>query len=234
MDERVTNFTKLYSVNVNEKVEKKPTNNGRNLSYLSWAWAWAEFKKIYPNATYAVKKDENGIPYFGKDDVGFMCYVTVNNGEGLEYEQYLPIMDSNNRAMKSRSYTYKTKYGEKTVEALDMFDVNKTIQRCLTKCLAMFGLGLYIYAGEDLPEVEDEGQNPAPAPKKPETKAQPQVKPELDAFSTREQFIEALVGMGTDINKLCVAFNADSIDAISTEKLYEAYCRKFYQMHRSK
>lgn len=148
-------FTKLYSINVNEKVEKKPTNNGRNLSYLSWAWAWAEFKKVYPNATYLVLKSANGLPYFGEDNVGYMVYVTVDNGEGLSYEQYLPIMDSNNNAMKAHPYTYKTKYGEKTVEAFDMFDVNKTIQRCLTKCLAMFGLGLYIYAGEDLPETDD-------------------------------------------------------------------------------
>jgi hypothetical protein len=64
-------------------------------------------------------------------------------------------MDGANKAMKQESYSYKTKYGEKWVEAASMFDVNKTIMRCLVKNLAMFGLGLYIYAGEDLPENED-------------------------------------------------------------------------------
>jgi hypothetical protein len=73
-------------------------------------------------------------------------------------------MDGANKAMLSTPYTYKTKFGEKTVEAATMFDINKTLMRCLVKNLAMFGLGLYIYAGEDLPEAEP---TPAPAPVKP-------------------------------------------------------------------
>jgi hypothetical protein len=65
---------------------------------------------------------------------------------------WLPVMDGANKAMKAEAYTYTTKYGEKDVEPASMFDINKTIMRCLVKNLAMFGLGLYIYAGEDLPE----------------------------------------------------------------------------------
>ena len=80
-----------------------------------------------------------------------MVYTRVTVGN-ITHEMWLPVMDGANRAMKSTPYTYTTKFGEKTVEAFTMFDINKTIMRCLTKNLAMFGLGIYIYAGEDLPE----------------------------------------------------------------------------------
>ncbi len=154
-------FQELYSLDVNKYVEKK-----NDLSYLSWAYAWAEFKKIYPDATYEVKKDELGRCYFGDEHIGYMVYTTVTAG-GLTYEMWLPVMDGANKAMKALPYTYKVadwqydpvqkrrvKVGdiEKTVEAATMFDINKTVMRCLVKNLAMFGLGLYIYAGEDLPQ----------------------------------------------------------------------------------
>lgn len=154
-------FQELYSLNVNEYVEKK-----NDLSYLSWAYAWAEFKKIYPDAVYTILKDEEGRCYFGDENVGYMVYTNVSAG-GLSYEMWLPVMDGANKAMKLKEYTYKvavwewnpekrkkekTGETEKTVEAMTMFDVNKTVMRCLVKNLAMFGLGLYIYAGEDLPK----------------------------------------------------------------------------------
>ena len=139
-------FQELYSKNVNEYVEKK---NG--LSYLSWSYAWAEFKKIYPDATYEVKKDAEGRCYFGDEDIGYMVYTSVTAG-GITYEMWLPVMDANNKAMKRIAYTYATRSGDRRVEPMTMFDVNKTVMRCLVKNLAMFGLGLYIYAGEDLPE----------------------------------------------------------------------------------
>ena len=139
-------FQQLYSLNVNEYVEKK-----QGLSYLSWANAWAEFKKIYPDAEYTIMKDENGRCYFGDEQIGYMVYTTVTAG-GLTYEMWLPVMDNANKSMKLEAYTYSTRQGEKTVEAVSMFDINKAVMRCLVKNLAMFGLGLYIYAGEDLPE----------------------------------------------------------------------------------
>lgn len=139
-------FQELYSLDVNKYVEKK-----NDLSYLSWSYAWAEFKKIYPDATYEVKKDEQGRCYFGDELFGYMVYTSVTAG-GLTYEMWLPVMDGANKAMKALAYTYQTRYGEKTCEAMTMFDVNKTVMRCLVKNLAMFGLGLYIYAGEDLPQ----------------------------------------------------------------------------------
>lgn len=140
------NFEEVYKINVNEHTEKK-----NNLTYLSWAWAWAEFKKAYPDAEYEIKRFENGLPYVYDENTGYMVFTSVTAGD-LTYEMWLPVMDGANKAMKKAPYTYTTKYGEKTVDSATMFDVNKTIMRCLVKNLAMFGLGLYIYAGEDLPE----------------------------------------------------------------------------------
>lgn len=139
-------FKKLYSLDVSGKTEEK---NG--LTYLSWAWAWAEFKKACPDATYEIVKFDNGLPYAYDEATGFMVYTRVT-AKGVTHEMWLPVMDGANKAMKTRPYEYSTKFGKKTVEAATMFDVNKAIMRCLTKNLAMFGLGLYIYAGEDLPE----------------------------------------------------------------------------------
>lgn len=139
-------FQELYSLDVGKYVEKK-----QGLSYLTWSYAWAEFKKIYPDATYEVKKDERGRCYFGDEEIGYMVYTSVTAG-GLTYEMWLPVMDNANKAMKLESYTYATRQGDKSVEAISMFDINKAVMRCLVKNLAMFGLGLYIYAGEDLPE----------------------------------------------------------------------------------
>jgi hypothetical protein len=146
MEDIKKKFTELYSLDVSEYVEKK-----QGLSYLSWAYAWAQFKKLYPDATYEVKKDENGRCYFGDENIGYMVYTSVTAGS-LTYEMWLPVMDNANKSMKLDSYTYQTRGGEKTVEAISMFDINKAVMRCLVKNLAMFGLGLYIYAGEDLPE----------------------------------------------------------------------------------
>jgi hypothetical protein len=142
-------FKELHALDVSSKVEKK---NG--LTYLSWAWAWGEFVKVYPTATYEVIKNPQGLPYFA-DDSGAIVYTKVTAG-GVTQEMWLPVMDGANKSMKTTSYQYKTKYDTKTVDAYTMFDINKTVMRCLVKNLAMFGLGLYIYAGEDLPENEDD------------------------------------------------------------------------------
>ena len=129
-------FDTLNSINVNEKTEKK---NG--LTYLSWAWAWGELKKADPSANYKVYENENGWNYFTD---GKTCWVKVgvsaaiNEKEILEHIEYLPIMDTRNRSIP--------------LENVTSFDVNKAIQRALTKAIARHGLGLYIYAGEDLPE----------------------------------------------------------------------------------
>ena len=139
----------FLSKNVNDMAEKK---NG--FTYLSWALAWKEVLETYPTATYRILKNEKGLPYFA-DETGAICFTEVTI-EGIAHEMWLPVMDGANKAMKKESYTYKTKFGEKSVEAYTMFDINKTVMRCLVKNLAMFGLGLYIYAGEDLPNALEE------------------------------------------------------------------------------
>jgi hypothetical protein len=143
-------FETLSSINVNDKVEQKD-----KLTYLPWAWAWAEVKKAYPSATYGIYKHlETGQPYIEDKNLGYMCSTYVNI-EGETLEMWLPVMNGANKAMKSEPYTFQTRYGDKQVEAATMFDINKTIMRCLVKNLAMFGLGHYIYAGDDLPESAD-------------------------------------------------------------------------------
>lgn len=161
-----TAFEILNAVNVNEHTEVKDTGKTK-LTYLSWAWAWAEVKKRFPDSTYEIVKF-NGIPYVFDEKTGYMVYTTVTIG-GITHEMWLPVMDGNNRAMLDHPYEVQTKYNKFTVQAATMFDVNKTIMRCLTKNLAMFGLGLYIYAGEDLPEVSDEVVQDTPEKTKKES-----------------------------------------------------------------
>lgn len=154
-----TVFDELNAINVNEKTEKKKSG-GTELTYLSWTWAWAEVKKRFPDAHYEIVMHD-GLPYVYDENTGYMVFTNVTI-DGITHMMWLPVMDGANKAMKNQPYTYSTKYnGEKTVDAATMFDVNKTIMRCLVKNLAMFGLGLYIYAGEDLPEVEVEEQKTA-------------------------------------------------------------------------
>ena len=141
-------FKELFDLNLSDKTEKKKTGS-QELTYLSWAYAWAAVKERYPEAHYEIKKFD-GLPYVFDEKTGYMVYTEVTI-DGISHEMWLPVMDGANKAMKSTPYKYATKYGEKTVEAATMFDINKTIMRCLVKNLAMFGLGLYIFAGEDLP-----------------------------------------------------------------------------------
>lgn len=159
-----TVFASLNALNVNDHTEKK---NG--LTYLSWAWAWQEVKKMFPDAEYKIYKDEQNHPYIEDPDFGLMCFtsVTIN---GQTHEMWLPVMDGANKAMRRTPYTYKTwdrynnKWKETGVSAATMFDINKTIMRCLVKNLAMFGLGLYIYAGEDLPADEQQPSQTVASP----------------------------------------------------------------------
>lgn len=143
-------FETLFNINVGDHIEKK---NG--LSYLSWPFAWAEVKKIFPDANYKVKLfGENNLPYVYDESTGYMVFTSVTIND-LTHEMWLPVMDNSNKSMKSVKYTYDTNYRKNVpVEPASMFDVNKAIMRCLVKNLSMFGLGLYIYAGEDLPEKE--------------------------------------------------------------------------------
>lgn len=159
-ERRAIYFNALYNLNVNDKVEKKD-----NLTYLSWAYAWAEFKKVYPSATYRViTNPDTHLPYFSDPNLGIIVMTEVT-ADDLTYQMWLPVMDGKNKAMKLQPYTYQVwdsyskQYVEKTVNVATMFDINKTIMRTLVKNLSMFGLGLYIYAGEDLPEIQNTPEN---------------------------------------------------------------------------
>lgn len=129
-------FIELNNINVSDKTEKK---NG--LTYLSWAWAWGEVKKLHPTANYTIYERETEfgpVNYFTDGKTAWVkTGVTINE---IEHIEELPVMDFKNKSIP--------------LEAVTSFDVNKTIQRSLTKALARHGLGLYIYAGEDLPEEE--------------------------------------------------------------------------------
>lgn len=140
-------FQTLSAINLNDKTEKK-----KDLTYLSWTYAWSEVMKHYPDASYEVMFFD-GYPYIYDPSTGYMVFTKVTIKDKT-HSMWLPVMDGANKSMKSEEYTYATKFGNKTVEAATMFDINKTIMRCLVKNLAMFGLGIYIYSGEDLPEVE--------------------------------------------------------------------------------
>ena len=158
--EEKTLFETLRDINVTGHVEKK---NGMN--YLSWAYAWDEVMRLYPLAVYEIERFDDK-PYLYDEKTGYMVFTRMRIND-IEREMWLPVMDGANKAMLDHEYTYKvakyeypngtkTKVGEetKTVEAATMFDINKTIMRCLVKNLAMFGLGLALYSGEDLPEEE--------------------------------------------------------------------------------
>lgn len=135
MEEKVNAFVELNAVNVSDKAEKK---NG--LTYLSWAWAWQELKKRHPDATSTVYENKDGWIYHTDGRTAWVkCGVTV---DGLEQIEILPVMDYRNNSIPLGKIT--------------SYDVNKSIQRCITKAIARHGLGLYIYAGEDLPEDAQE------------------------------------------------------------------------------
>ena len=134
-------FENLNSVNVGDHIEKRD-----QLSFLPWAWAWAEVKKRYPSATYTIYENKDGWNYHTD---GRTCWVKTGvTIEGLEHIEDLPVMDYRNKSIP--------------LDKVTSFDVNKAIQRSLTKACARHGLGLYVYAGEDLPEAEQPAQTEQP------------------------------------------------------------------------
>lgn len=145
MENKTSTFAVLSKINCNEHTEKK---NG--LTYLSWAWAWQIIKTNFPDAFYTIYENAQGIPYFTD---GKTCWVKTGvTIQGLEHVEYLPIMNYSNKAIP--------------LEQVTSTDMNKAIQRSLTKACARHGLGLYIYAGEDIPE-DGEQQTQQPPQEQP-------------------------------------------------------------------
>lgn len=143
MTDKTNHFAELAAINVNDHVEKK-----QNLSYLSWAWAVDQLMRKDPQANWVFHD-----PIMFGETMMVSCTVTAF---GKPMMMHLPVMNHRNQAIKNP----------------DAFEVNKNMMRCLVKAIAVHGLGLYIYAGEDLPDGEEK-QPPAPteqpAPKYDET-----------------------------------------------------------------
>ena len=178
-------FNVLNTVNVNEQIKKK---NG--LSYLSWAWAWAEVKKKFPDANYTIYEDDNGCIYWTDGRTAWVkTGVTIN---GIEHIEYLPVMDFKNKSIP--------------LENITSFEVNKAIQRSLTKACARHGLGLYIYAGEDLPEEDEEEK----------ARLEEEAKKPIDEIQIRtiSGMIEQSGASGSDIIAYINKKNGRSISAI--------------------
>ena len=183
-----TVFETLNSINVNEHTEKKG-----NLTYLSWAWAWAECKKAFPTAQYTVYENERGWNYFTD---GKTCWVKTGvTIEGQEHIEYLPVMDFKNKSIP--------------LENVTSFDVNKTIQRSLTKALARHGLGLYIYAGEDLPE-----ESPEQIAERQKVEAEAKTK----LLKQINEVISALKDKGIDAKTVCDLYKVEDLKALDSKK----------------
>ena len=174
----------LLKVNVNDHKEEK---NG--LSYLSWAWAWAEVLKADPKADFSVQTF-NGEPFMTVGDTA-MVWVSVTIFE-KPVTCWLPVMNSRNAPISIAGRTFKDKYGKDQTEKVDAFNVNTSLMRCLTKAVAMHGLGLYIYAGEDLPEKEEETKE-VPKEVKKQRVLPPQVTEWSNDDESRRGFADAMI-----------------------------------------
>lgn len=183
-------FDALYDMNLGDKVEKKD-----GLSYLTWSEAWKAFKEIYPSATFrVVPNPDTKLPYFVEPQIGIMVFTEVT-ADDMTQQCFLPVLNSSMKPMRLEAYNY-TVYDkqnrrqiEKTCEAASMFDINKTIMRCLVKNLALYGVGLKLYQGEDIPcENSDDATDNAADSKKTTTRrartvAAPQPAPVIDRFA---------------------------------------------------
>lgn len=165
-EKRAIMFEALSALNLNEFVEKR-----NDLTYLPWSNAFDVLRSVYPSATYKVIRNSNGLPYFADPNTGIIVFTEVTI-DGITSECFLPVMDFKNQAMKLEPYTYqawnsfKKCNEEKSVAAATMFEINKTIWRCLVKNIAIAtGIGLYIFKGEDVPEKSNDDTPAAPAPK---------------------------------------------------------------------
>ena len=180
----------LSAINVNDHVQKKG-----NLSYLSWSWAWSTLMAKYPESYYVFQdnRTENGT-------VMVECVLTIHEGEEVATRtMWLPVMDHKNKAIVDP----------------DTRAISDARMRCLVKCLAMFGLGFYIYAGEDIPQAEAEALT------QPIDKAQAQRINEMLDYS------------GTDVQKFLAHYRINSVSELPQshhEQAHNALSQKIAKM----
>lgn len=196
MENKDNYFTELNKIDVGDKIEQK---NG--MAYLSWAWAWGEVKKIHPDAIYTIYEREGELGPINYFTDGKTCWVKTGvTIKGIEHIEELPVMNYSNKSIPLASVT--------------SFDVNKSIQRSLTKALARHGLGLYIYAGEDLPEESKEDKKEETKPKAKTTKS---VNTEIDYKAELEKFI---ANKGLDKKEVCIKYK---LHAKSTQEDFKKH-----------
>ena len=194
-EKRAIMFEALSALNLNEFVEKR-----NDLTYLPWSDCFDVLRSVYPSATYKVIKNSEGLPYFTDKNTGIIVFTEITI-DGITSECFLPVMDYKNQAMKLAPYTYqvwdssKKTYVDKNVEAATMFDINKTIWRCLVKNVAIAtGIGLYIFKGEDVPEKSNED---TATKQQKKSAAQPTPKP-FDKYAG----LKATINSAPDVNTL--------------------------------
>ena len=195
MTDQVNYFARLNSINVSEHIEKKG-----GFSYLSWPFAVAQLRHADPTATWEVLRFE-GLPYLATE-AGVFVEVAVTV-QGITLSQIHPVLDGRNRPLLAPT----------------AFDVNTSIQRCLVKAIALHGLGLYIYAGEDLPQPivngADAANDPAPEPRsvgRPATKAAGLT----ISGSQQAQIHKLVVETGTDLQRLLDHFGVPALKDLPT------------------
>lgn len=195
-------FEKLNSINCNDMTEQKG-----GLTYLSWPHAWKELKKLYPRSYYTVYQNDLEWNYFTDNRY---CWVktgvtVVTDDFEVEHIEYLPVMDYKNRAIPADMVT--------------SFDVNKAIQRSLTKAVARHGLGLYIYAGEDLPDEADgsvEDRKKAAKTDKEIRKAKPESGESQDLM---KELLKVAMGKGYAKEDICHIIKVEELTTLSDDRL---------------
>lgn len=169
-------WKELSQIDVSAHTEKKG-----NLTYLSWAWAWATLMKHYPEATYAFEE-----PVSQADGTMMVsCTLTIDQ---TSRRMWLPVMDNRN----------------KPVQNPDSFAINTAMMRCLTKCISMFGLGIHIYAGSDLPVAEVDKQE------------------EKISDQQRDELAELILATGTDMNKFCKHYKVQVLPDLTVKQFSHA------------
>jgi hypothetical protein len=226
-EKRAIMFEALSALNLNEFVEKR-----NDLTYLPWSDCFDVLRSVYPSATYKVIKNSEGLPYFTDPNTGIMIFTEITI-DGITSECFLPVMDYKNQAMKLTPYTYqvwdssKKTYVDKHVDAATMFDINRTVWRCMVKNIAIAtGIGLYIYKGEDVPEKSNEDT----ATKQQKKSAdQPTPKP-FDKYAG----LKATINSAPDVNTLMSLYLDHEAEITANPQLKQLLTARKLELQNSK
>nr|DAF27479.1 MAG TPA: Protein of unknown function (DUF1071) [Caudoviricetes sp.] len=203
-------FEQLNQIDCSEMTEKKG-----GLTYLSWPHAWKELKKLFPKSYYTVYQNELEWNYFTDNRYCWVktgVTVVTEDGEAIEHIEYLPVMDYKNISIP--------------LDKVTSFDVNKTIQRSLTKAVARHGLGLYIYAGEDLPDKAD-GSVEERASHSSRAKTKEKAKSKLSREDLEVKIVALCDAKRLDIADICKRVKVGSLEELTDDRLEK--CLEYVQ-----